>query len=347
MPTPSMSDQPMPYQLKLMDGNQFRRWAVLALLTLSGKVVAGSVTFVSADRIAVVADLNIGLLDAGTGEVATTFGNTPEKNIFLEIASSSDRKTVATTNFDGSIKLWDTASGKLIKTLVGASETVWAHVFSPDGKVLASGGDRLGVTLWNVASGKKLLTLDEGSGQPVKRDHVDDVLAFSPDSRTLASGPYRGGLVLWDVATGKRLLTLAQDKSGGVTSAVFSPDGKTLVRGQREGSVKLWNAATGALLRTLVGHSGQVESVAFSPGGKTIASGGADFDIRLWNAFSGALLKTLKGHSQDVGTLAFSPNGKTLLSQSAASSDGSLRVWLWNVASGKVIWKYGVNGAEE
>jgi WD40 repeat protein len=90
----------------------------------------------------------------------------------------------------GTIKLWDAASGELLRTLTGTSY-VYSVAFSPDGRMLASASPR-SIKLWDAASGELLRTLTGTS-------YVDSV-AFSPDGRILASGYNDASINLWEVA---------------------------------------------------------------------------------------------------------------------------------------------------
>jgi WD40 repeat protein len=75
------------------------------------------------------------------------------------VAFSPDGKTIASGSTDNTIKLWDVASGKQLKTLNGHSSSVLSVAFSSDGKTIASGSDDNTIKLWDVASGKQLNTL--------------------------------------------------------------------------------------------------------------------------------------------------------------------------------------------
>ena len=80
-----------------------------------------------------------------------------------DVAFSPDGKTLAMASREGTVHLWDVATGKLLETLKGHSSAVDAVVFSPDGRTLASGGSDQTVRLWNVETRRELMQLDPGS----------------------------------------------------------------------------------------------------------------------------------------------------------------------------------------
>ena len=237
----------------------------------------------------------------------------------LSVSFSPDGATLASGSLDGIIRLWDVATGRLLRTLQGNTYGADSVSFSPDGTTLASGGgfDRI-VRLWDVATGSPLRTLEGHTGE------VRSV-SFSPDGTALASGSFDRIVRLWDVATGNPLHALqGHTRWGFVNSVSFSSDGTTLASGSRDKTVRLWDVATGSPLRILEGHTDDVRSVSFSPDSVTLASGGFDRTVRLWDVATGSPLRTLEGHTGDVHSVSFSPDGTTLAS---GSSDGTVLLW--------------------
>jgi WD40 repeat protein len=243
------------------------------------------------------------------------------------VAVSPDGRTLISGSDDHTLKLWDVASGREMRTFKGHDDYVRSVAFSPDGHTIASGGDDKTIKLWDVASGRVLRTLS-GDGDAVYS------VAFSPDGRTLACGSKgqpltrNGNLKLWDVATGRELRTLNGHK-GYVSSVVFSSDGRTLASGSWDKTIKLWDLASGRELRTFAGHVDSVYSIAYSTDGHTLASGSDDKTIKLWDVASGQALRTFTGHGDTVYSLSFSADGRTLAS---GSRDKTIK--LWNIASG-------------
>jgi hypothetical protein len=232
------------------------------------------------------------------------------------VAFSPDGKTLVSGCYDDTVKIWDIATGKELRTFTGM-----IAVFSPNGKTIVTMSKDKPIKLWDVTSGQVIRTLDES--------RPEASVAFSPDGKTLASVSLNNMIRLWDVASGKELRTINAE---GVYSVIFSPDGKTLAAGSSYRTIttiRQWEVATGRELRTLSGHAEPVASVAFSPDGKTLASGSADKSIKLWDVSNGKVLRTLIGHTDIVFSVMFSPDGRILAS---GSRDQTVR--LWDAATG-------------
>ena len=139
------------------------------------------------------------------------------------VALSPDGRTALSGGGDGTLKLWDVATGKELRTLSAHSirsffglNIINSVAFSPDGRTALSGSEDDTLKLWEVATGKELRTF---SGH---KDYVFAV-AFSPDGRTALSGSRDETLKLWELATGKELRTF-RGHSAFVRSVAFSPD---------------------------------------------------------------------------------------------------------------------------
>ena len=257
------------------------------------------------------------------------------------ISFSPDGKTLASGSFDETIRLWDVATRKVIRTLKGHTDPVRSVAFSPDGSTIASGsgiwrgdGDNT-IRLWDTETGNHIHTLTEHA-EPVRN------VAFSPDGSTIASGSQDYTIRLWDAETGNHIHTLI-GHTDYVNSVAFSSDGQTLASGSGNSTIRLWDVGTRAVKRTLNTHSNySILSLSFSPDGQMLASGSARTDhsgyrprrlgrIRLWDVDTGALKHTLTGHEDFVNSVAFSPDGKTLAS---GGSDGTIK--LWDVSTGLI-----------
>ena len=150
--------------------------------------------------------------------------------------------------------------------------------FSPDGKLLASGGfgdDDGKVCLFDGLSGEAIRALD-GHSKMVTG------VSFSPDGKTLVTGSLDKTVKLWDVGSGKLQRTLA-GIAGPVTALAFSWHGRLLATAAGpdqpgEGNVKvhIWDTKTWEPTRVFPDQAAEVDSLAFSPDGSVLALGGGN-----------------------------------------------------------------------
>jgi WD40 repeat protein len=157
----------------------------------------------------------------------------------VALAFTPDGTALASGARDGSVRLWDAATGEGRGTLRastqrGLAESVQALAFGPEGKTLASGTYDGTIRLWDVASLRERTALATTGEEAA-------AVAFSPDGRTLAAtmGPV---VQLWDVDTGRHRASLVGHQ-GKVKCLAFSPDGTRLASGSYDRTVRLWNVA--------------------------------------------------------------------------------------------------------
>ena len=239
----------------------------------------------------------------------------------------------------GGTTFWDVETHTQIgQPLIGHVSNVNSVSFSPDGKVLASGGCSEQDNSFSCHKGQIILwdvTTHLPIGQPII-GHTNFVssLSFHPDGKTIASGSFDKSIILWDVdnhlATGK---PLTEKRTGEISSVAFSPDGKTLIAGSSDNEILLLDTFVHQPLSIpLEGHKGSVYSTALSPQGDILASGSYDKAIILWNAETYQPIVKLEGHEDGVSHLAFSPDGKML-----ASTSFDHKIILWNTETYKAF----------
>lgn len=205
----------------------------------------------------------------------------------------------------------------------GHSSSVGCAAFSPDSRLLATGGRDGTVRLWSVPSGELVRILT---------GHYLEVIsvAFSHDGKLVTGAGNGPEIFVWDIQSGKRQRELSNDWR--VVDIKFSPDDTIMVVGCYDGKAKLFDLKSGTVLKTLSGHDNDVYTVCYSPDGHFLATAGQDGRIKVWDVATGTLLKTLTGHNGWINSVVFSPDGKGLVS---ASDDGTVRKW--DLASAQLV----------
>ncbi len=277
---------------------------------------------------------------------------------------SPDGRRLASASFDRSVKLWDTTTGDLIRTLPHTGN-VLCVAFSPDGRRLASSGEDKIVHIWDAQTGREVLGL---------RGHTDwcGCVVFSADGQRLASASTDGTIRIWDATPlqgneGREALLFSQH-SDEIRSVAVSPDGHWIASAGFGGAVKVWDAATGKVRaefnedaltvfdlvwhpdgkriafstendrlarvriwdvaneREVLALSGGREylAVAFSPNGRYLVTGRVTGVIEVWDAETGRQVGTLGRHLRDVRGLVFSHDGRHL---ATVSPGGEVRLW--------------------
>jgi WD40 repeat protein len=247
------------------------------------------------------------------------------------IAVSPRGDLIASGGEDGTIRMWELRTGKLLR-VNGARHAAQSNVairetmnhrapfptlspilalrFSTDGKTLTSTHANQTVCWWDVPTGKRLdsLTIPGGS---------TTTLTLSRDAKWLAAGSSEGGTIrLWDVAGQEVIREFGGEE--GVLCLSFSPDGKLLAVGNTDATIRLWEASTGKLLHRLE-NAGGGDGLAFSPDGRLLAATGAKRTVRVWDVATGKERSRFALEKACNSTLAFSPDSKRL-----AWGDGEL-----------------------
>lgn len=255
--------------------------------------------------------------------IAAATGGPSDRRSSKQTAQPTIGTYVATSGEDGTLRLWDAASGLERGVLAGHTGAVSALAVAADGRWLVTGGEDATVRLWDAASGHERAVLSGHTGTVTGAAIATDGTWFATVSRDQT-------VRLWS-ASGEQLATLAGHASD-VHSVAIAPDGTWLATTGADGTIRLWFVDTAKRLmgrRGVAGaHAGAVlaghaTTVAIAPDGTWLATGGADRAVRLWDA-AGTERDTLLGHADAVVAVAIAPGGGRL---ATASTDRTLRLW--------------------
>jgi WD40 repeat protein len=227
------------------------------------------------------------------------------EDLVVNVAFSPDGKWLASACRDGTVKLWDAATGAEARSWHAHPTGTNSLSFTRDSKRLATAGNDQAVRVWEVPGGKEILRIP----------NAGRCAAFSPDGTRLASGGRDGVSHLWDAGTGKHVLPLGRCDSP-VSTIAFHPDGKSVGIMASVGQYLVADAATGKEM--FRGKNGENwSSLVYSPDGRHFSiytlEGGGLFDTRTGkpnglSAYVSFGMPRYQAFSSDSKHIAFASN---------------------------------------
>jgi WD40 repeat protein len=225
---------------------------------------------------------------------------------------SADGARLVTAGGDGTVKIWDAASGTLVRELRrdGARLHYFIAALSPGSRLVAAIDTRGDVAhVWDAITGAPVAEIrNDGRQWPG--------LAFSPDGCWLAT---TGGndLHVLDARTWRPVLTI---RGARVRGLAFDPTGARLVTGATTGDVAIWAIPSGARIRHLRDVGEPIDAVAFSPDGQLVVAASRDGAVQVWRARSGELQSQLNPRHSKILAVEFDRTSRRVLAAGAAGA---------------------------
>ena len=282
------------------------------LRSVDPQVRLGGYADVSPDGRTVAADVHaggMGFIDANGHVTPARSGK--DHGAAFAFRFSPDGSLVATTHEDGTVNLWDPASGRLVETFLGHGGRAIGVDFSADGDALYGASLDGAIFEWGLGG-------DRGFGRPFSYGPaipespsvpLTPPLALAPDGSAFAVQVRRSQVAIYALPTLQRR-ALFSTGADPITDLGWSPDGNMLAVATLAGPVQLWRT-TGhpQLVRQLLGLRG-AQAVAFTPDGHLGATS-ATGQLALWRTNSSAAARRLTLGSP-ARSIAFSPDGKRI-----------------------------------
>jgi WD40 repeat protein/serine/threonine protein kinase len=273
------------------------------------------------------------------------------KSFVYGVAFTPDGKKLVSASQDGTVRVFDAASGEQLNVLKGHSTWILAMDLSVDGSMIASASSDHTVKLWSVDQPSAELKTQSTTGEldylgnnhvvatrgmdaqiwdvetrsvmsTLKHPAIVRSVAVNADFTQIATGTSNGVVRVWDAQTHKELRSF----KGHVASIVcikFSPDGKQVASSGYDRTARVWDLATGEV-SVFRGHQGYVNNVAFSPDGQRLATASHDTSAYMWDLNSKKRLFVMRGHSRPIQGIEFSPNGEVV---ATSSGDGTINIY--------------------
>jgi len=219
---------------------------------------------------------------------------------------------MATGGTDGSISLWDFASGRRLRTLAAGNGALRSLSFTAAGPYLLTAGNDGRARIWQLDEGREMFSAP------------GTVAALSPDAKRVvvaneANSP--GKLSIYAVDSGAKVADFVSGNDLH-TALSYTPDGTQIVAAASNGTIRL-HGADGVLRKILNGHKAAVSGLAFAADGRFTVSASDDATIRVWETDDPDVMVYFPAGNKSLWAARFSPDG----SRVAIGGSGGVEVF--------------------
>lgn len=234
-------------------------------------------------------DHDVRIWNRATGKCRILKGHT---DAVMDVTISKDGKSIISCSTDGTLRVWELATGQLLKTLVWHNEIAEKKAVREISTLEST--DPVSVSpdmIFEIA----ILPLKFATGfvlgntkNEIRKGCKDSSVIISPDNRFVASN-LKDSICLWNFPSGTPLKRF----EGHFSSLAITPDGQYLISAEDK-AVAIWNIKTGECLSAFTQHlPAGVEKVIISPDGTKIAAGDNEGNLHIWD-FPPSLLLSQK-----------------------------------------------------
>ncbi|MFP6691457.1 MAG: WD40 repeat domain-containing protein [Pirellulales bacterium] len=240
------------------------------------------------------------------------------------VAFSADGAQLFSGGADKTVRQWNLADGKQLRTLAGPTDAVTGLAISGDGGRLAAASADKSVYTWNAK--------EPVAATPLAADatlaHAAAVRSvnFNQDGTRLATCGDDMLVRVWDTTAGRELQRFAGHEAA-ATSVAFAGDNKTIVSGSADKTARLWTLAA---TKMWVADPNKVNDLALLPDGTQLATAGDEMLVKFWD-LEGKMAKQLTGAKGPLARLAIRADAAQIV-----AADTAGRLLLWTAADGKL-----------